>query len=93
MDEPNLNVLIKDFLVWHGIQQRNIDHVTILMLDWNRTIVEILIMIPAVHGASSMAPERNVPSMDIVKLIAAPSLNYIFIMITHYMTHYMTHKL
>ena len=78
---------VQDFLVWHGIQQKNIAHVTIQMLVWNRIIAEILIMILVVHGAFSMDQEKNGPFMDIVKLIAAPRLNYIFDDDSYCLTH------
>ena len=85
--KTKVNLFFKDFLVWHGIQRRNIVHVTIQMLVWSRIIAEILIMIHAVHGAFSMDHEKNEPSMVIVKLIAAPRLNYIYDDVSCCLTH------
>ena len=44
-------------------------------------------MILVVHGAFSMDHEKNEPFMDIVKLIAAPRLNYIYDDDSYGLTH------
>ena len=44
-------------------------------------------MILVVHGAFSMDQEKNGPFMDIVKLIAAPRLNYIYDDVLCCLTH------
>ena len=57
------------------------------MQVWSRIIAEIPIMILVVHGAFSMDHEKNEPFMDIVKLIAAPRLNYIYDDASYGLTH------
>ena len=44
-------------------------------------------MTHVVHGAFSMDHEKNEPYMDIVKLIAAPRLNYIYDDDSYCLTH------